>query len=322
MFPALLVPAGKNRSAGENKDLALALKRFHDRTDADDASAVENFLNKHPDSQWRVSLTANLGGHYRHTMQFTRALAAWRETWALGKGSADPKVIDVADEAAAEMAQYYVTLGRTDELQALLKELDGHPLRGAASVRVADVRSALKQMQAHPERVFKCGPFALARICATLGLTNSVNPLVMRELATTNGTSLTQNWLLSKRLGLNYQMAMRRRGAAIPLPCLMHWKQGHFTALTRMDNGRYLSEDTTAPQGWISSKVLDEEASGYFLIPAGPLPAGWDAVTEEEGQNAWGRSAPDATDSDSGGDCTPTGGGYSGGGGRNNQRYE
>jgi len=315
VFPAPVVPAGKNRSAGENKDLALALKRFRDRADADDASAVENFLKKYPDSQWRVSLAASLGSHYRRTMQFTKALAAWREAWALGKDITDPNVKDVVDGAVAEMSRYYVTLGRTDELQALLKELDGRPLRGAASVRIEGARSALKQMQARPEHVFKCGPLALGRICARLGLTNSIRPLIIRELATTNGTSLTQNWLLSKRLGLNYQMAMRKRGAAIPLPCLVHWKEGHFTALTRMDNGRYLSEDVTFPQGWVSPKVLDEEASGYFLIPAGPLPAGWDAVTEEEGQNAWGRSAPDSTDPDMPGDCGASGGGYSGGGG-------
>ena len=231
VFSAPVIPAGKNRSAGENKDLALALKRFRDRADADDASDVENFLKKYPDSQWRVSLAASLGSHYRHTMQFTKALAAWREAWASGKSSTDANVKDIADGAVAEMAQYYVTLGRTDELQALLKELDGRPLRGAACVRIEGARSALKQMQTRPEHVFKCGPFALGRICASLGLTNSVQPLIMRELATTNGTSLTQNWLLSKRLGLNYQMAMRQRGAAIPLPCLAHWKQGHFTAL-------------------------------------------------------------------------------------------
>jgi YD repeat-containing protein len=309
VFTTPLVPAGKIRSDGENKDLALALKQFRNRTDADDASDIENFLKKYPHSQWRVSLAANLGSHYRRTMQFTKALATWREAWALGKDSTDPNVKEVVDEAAAEMAQFYVTLGWTDELQSLINELDGRPLRGAAAVRIQDARSALQQMRDRPEKIFKCGPYALGRICASLGIDNSADPLFMRELATPNGTSLTENWLLSKRLGLNYQMAMRKRGAAIPLPCLVHWKQGHFTALTRMENGRYLVEDATFPQAWVSSKILDEEASGYFLIPAGPLLAGWDAVTEEEGQNAWGRSWPGSGDPNSPGDCTPSVGG-------------
>jgi RHS repeat-associated protein len=315
VFPVPVIPAGTKRVAGENKDLALALKAFRDRADADDASSVENFLKKHPDSQWRVSLAANLGSHYRQTMQFTKAMAAWRETWALGKDSADPNVRDVADAAAANMAEFLVTLGWADGLQALVNELDGRPLRGAAAVRIENARSALTQMQTRPEHVFKCGPFALSRICARLGKNEPINPLIMRELATTNGTSLTQNWLLSKRLGLNYQMAMRKRGAAIPLPCMVHWKQGHFAALTKMENGRYLVEDATFPQGWISPKVLDDEASGYFLIPAGPLPAGWDTVSEAEGQNAWGRSFPQQADGDGSGDCTPNGGGYGEGSG-------
>jgi RHS repeat-associated protein len=287
---------------------------FRNRQNSDDAGAIENFLQTHPDSKWRISLRANLGSHYRQTMQFTKALASWRETWALGRDITDPDAKSVVDGAAAEMARFLVTLGWTDELQALLKELDGRPLRGAAYVWIDYARSALRQMQERPNRTFTCGPFALFRVCASLGLNNpDTLRLIRTELATTNGTSLTQNWLLSKRLGLNYQMAMRKQGAAIPLPCVVHWKQGHFSALTKMDNGRYLVEDGTFSQGWVTPKALDEEASGYFLVPAGPLSAGWDAVTEEEGQNAWGRSNPIGPDPNTSGDCTPPAGGGGGG---------
>jgi RHS repeat-associated protein len=314
VFKEPIVSVGRSLSPAENKDLASALTAFRNRQDSDDAGALENFLQAYPDSKWRISLLANLGSHYRQTMQFTKALAAWREMWVMGKDITDPDVKSIVDGAAAEMAHFLVTLGWADELQALLKELDGRPLQGAAFVWVDYARSALMQMQKRPERTFKCGPFALSRVCASLGLNNPANMrLIRHELAGTNGTSLTQNWLLSKRLGLNYQMAMRQRGAAIPLPCLVHWKQGHFSALTKMDNGRYCVEDGTFSQNWVTPKVLDEEASGYFLIPGGPLPAGWDAVTEEEGQNAWGRSNPRGPDPDTSGDCTPNSGGGGGG---------
>jgi YD repeat-containing protein len=294
IFKEPIIPVGKIASPAENKDLTQALMDFRNRQDSDDAGAIENFLQAYPDSKWRISLLANLGSHYRHTMQFTKALAAWREMWALGRNVTDPDVKSVVDGAAAEMAQLLVTLGWSDELQALLKELNGRQLHGAAYVWIDDARLALIQMQKRPDRTFRCGPVALSHVSASLGLKNPANIQSIRaEMASTNGTSLAQNWLLSKRLGLNYQMAMRKRGAAIPLPCVVHWKQGHFSALTKMDNGRYLVEEGGFSQGWVSAQVLDEEASGYFLIPAGPLPAGWDAVTEQEGQNAWGRSAPE-----------------------------
>ena len=314
VFKEPIVSVGKSLSPAENKDLARALMDFRNRQDTDDASALENFLQTHPDSKWRISLLANLGSHYCRTTQFTKAITTWRETWALGKDVTDPDVKNIVDGAAAEMAQFLVTLGWTDELQALLKELDGRPLHGAAYTWIDNARWALRQMQERPERTFKCGPLALSRVCASLGIHNPTNAQFIRvELATTNGTSLKQNWLLSKRLGLNYQMAMRQRGAVIPLPCVVHWKQGHFSALTKMVNGCYCVEDGNFSQSWITPKVLDEEASGYFLIPAGPLPAGWDAVTEQEGQNAWGRGVPHWKNPDL--PCCPPKEGGGGGGG-------
>jgi RHS repeat-associated protein len=313
VFPVPLVPARTSGSPSENRDLARALKQFRDRTDADDASGLEDFLIRHPDSKWQVSLLANLAAHYRSTMQFTKAMAAWQEAWKLGKTIADPSVKDNVDAAVSELARFLVTLGWTDQLQALLKDLEGRPLRGGANVRIDDARSALWHMQTHPERTFKCGPFSLFRVRSHLNLPEAAHPLIQVERATTNGTSLAQVWSLAQRTGMKYQMALRASGAAVPLPCIVHWKIGHFSALVSTNNGLYLVEDGNFRQGWISPKVLDEEASGYFLIPEGPLPAGWDAVAEEEGQNAWGRSGPPSTDPNLP-PCPPAGGGYSAGG--------
>src|SRR5581483_9906144 len=51
---------------------------------------------------------------------------------------------------------------------------------------------------------------------------------------------------------------------------------------------------------WLSDATLDEQASGYFLVHSGPLPAGWRVVTDLEADGVWGRgvtheSDPDAT---------------------------
>jgi hypothetical protein len=313
VFPVPMVALGKSGSMSENRDLARALQQFRDRTDADDASGLEDFLNQHPDSKWRVSLLANLATHYRSTMQLTKAMAAWREAWELGKTTTEPGVKDIADEAVSELAQFLVTLGWADQLQALLKELDGRPLRGGANVRIEDARSALGYMQTRPESTYKCGPFSLFRVRSHLNLPKADHPLIRAERATTNGTSLAQVWALSRRTGMNYQMALRAPGADVSLPCVVHWKIGHFSALVNTNNGLYLVEDGNFRQGWISPKVLDEEASGYFLVPEGPLPPGWDTVTEAEGQNAWGRSGPPSVEPNPP-PCPPTGGGYGAGG--------
>ena len=104
----------------------------------------------------------------------------------------------------------------------------------------------------------------------------------------------------------------------IPLPVMVHWKLGHFSALTKMQSGYYRIEDPTFAQGYISPNALDEESDGYFLIPNGPLPPGWSAVTLEEGNTIFGKSWPFNNDgTGGGGDCgsgpPPAGGSAEGG---------
>lgn len=91
-------------------------------------------------------------------------------------------------------------------------------------------------------------------------------------------------------MGLNYQMAFRSRGAPIVYPAVVHWNLGHYAALVDRVDSHYLVEDSTFGDNiHISSATLDAEASGYFLIPQGPLPPGWRAVGAAEGDSIWGR---------------------------------
>jgi YD repeat-containing protein len=53
----------------------------------------------------------------------------------------------------------------------------------------------------------------------------------------------------------------------------------------------------------VTQAVLEDESSGYFLVPAGELPSRWRAVEEPEGNSVWGKgvtsnSDPDATTPD------------------------
>ncbi len=40
---------------------------------------------------------------------------------------------------------------------------------------------------------------------------------------------------------------------------------------------------------WMTTRALEEEASGYFLVPGGPLPDGWRPVSATEGGQIWGK---------------------------------
>jgi len=62
---------------------------------------------------------------------------------------------------------------------------------------------------------------------------------------------------------------------------------------------------------WLSDEALDDEASGYFLVRSGELPAGWRAVSDSEANRVWGKgttlkSDEDATTPDDEQTCKPS----------------
>lgn len=90
---------------------------------------------------------------------------------------------------------------------------------------------------------------------------------------------------------MNYQMAFRTPGSGMITPAVAHWKVGHYAAVAgKVSGDRYAIEDPTfGPDLTIDQPTLDEEASGYFLVPQGPLPPGWRQVGPTEGATVWGR---------------------------------
>ena len=81
------------------------------------------------------------------------------------------------------------------------------------------------------------------------------------------------------------------------IPAVVHWKAGHYAALVRELNGRYLIQDPTfGDEIWVDRAALDEEASGYFLVPDQPLPDGWEAVNATEGDTVWGKGNTGSSD--------------------------
>ena len=151
---------------------------------------------------------------------------------------------------------------------------------------------------------------------------------------------------LSKKVGLNYQMAFRlpppdrssRREEApsskseirnpkseieqslltsaatkdkgdFIVPSVVHWKVGHYAALVRQVGDRYLLADPTFGNTvWATRQALAAETSGYFLIPSGDLPRGWRAVDAKEGASVWGKGVTTSSDPGPLSPCDPTGG--------------
>src|SRR5262249_22639575 len=152
------------------------------------------------------------GLEYYHTAYYSRALGAWEEAWALGQKATDAKGKLLGDRAVCELAGMYSRLGRMNELEVLLQSVEKRTFLGGASERINLAREALWMMQNRPEVSFRCGPLALQSILRAdqrLFASCPTNALmaIFNSDSTQKGFSLTQVAELSKKVGLNYQMA-------------------------------------------------------------------------------------------------------------------
>ena len=298
-----LVPVGGKTSPSENVALSKALTEFEKITDQDDDSPIRAFLTAFPKSAWRPALLTNLGLRYRHTGWFLKALAAWDEAWRLGKEEKSPVGKAAMDRTVGELAELNARLGRRTQLEALLKEVKGRTFVGAATEKITGAREGLGLMIHEPGSSFKCGPYALGQICAFENRHEGVQQKISEAKSTDHGTSLDQVCKLSVELGLNYQMAKRTPGSEVIIPSVVNWKANHYAALIREVNGKLLTQDPTfGGDICVSRAALDAEASGYFLVPSGPLPKGWQKIDTAEGAKIWGMGA--ATDHDLSGSKT------------------
>ena len=290
VFEEPLIPVGGEPTAAENKELASALIGFSRRSGPDDFSSLTAFLETHPSSPWAAALLTDLGLEYYHTAHYSLALEAWKQAWLSGKDATDLKGKAIADRAVGELAYMYARLGRMSELEALLKSVKNRSVVGAATERLTGAREGLWNMEHRPEIAFRCGPLALRCIRLATHVRSPGDVEILKSASTQKGCSLPQVADLSKKVGLNYQMAFRGQGAVFVVPSVVHWKVGHYAALLRKEGDRYQLQDPTfGDETWATQEALESETSGYFLVPPGPLPAGWRKVAEDEGSSVWGK---------------------------------
>jgi YD repeat-containing protein len=290
VFDEPLVPVGGEPQAEDTLALADALTVYSSRTNLDDFSSLTGFLSRFPQSAWNPSLLLHLGTEYYNYGYYSEALDAWEQAWNQFKDINDPKAKTQADRALGELARMYSKLGRMQELANLLDSTTNRRLSGPGTQLIGTAKGALWMMQNHPEVSFKCGPSALDQIRSFHSPKLAGNPFLEGAKSTTNGCSLAQVADLSSQLGMDYQAAYRSPGAPVIYPAVVHWKVGHYAAILDHVGDRYLVKDYTFLSSvWMSTAALNEEASGYFLVPPMSLPDGWRTVSETEAKNVWGR---------------------------------
>ena len=289
ILPEPLVPMGGTPTAAENKELSRALLRFHGKTRVDDFAALEAFLQSHPGSAWSPGIRLNLGILYFKAGLISRSIAALEQAWEAAKSAEAPEERRVSDQIFSEYVKMLGRMGRVEALETLLKSVEGRPFQGASSEGVQSAREGLDMMKNRPLEAFRCGPIALVTLMEFTRTGSGYYQKIQDSRSTPKGMSMQKVVELTRSVGMRYRLAKRRPGAPVILPALMHWKEKHYSAVVQKEGGVYHIVDPTFREDlWMTDAALDAEASGYFLVPEGPLPEGWTAVSDEDAASVWG----------------------------------
>ncbi len=288
-FEVPLIPGSQAVQGNENHELAVVLRQTMGRFDDEKMSKVEEFLNNHPDSRWTLALELNRGFWLYHHGYFSLAMNSYKSAWAIGKD--EPGYAQtLANRALAEWIRMDSRVGRMDEMQKLLAVAKTRRTSGITSRYLEQAKDALWVMKNRPGKAFYCGAYALKNILKQDNPQQADNPIFDAIKSTSTGFSLKEVKDFSDRLSMNFQVAKRQPGAKVIIPAVVHWKLGHYAALLDEKNGSIYSKDPTFQnETWLSEKALDEESTGYFLVPAGPLPDGWVSISDEEAAKVYGK---------------------------------
>ena len=298
-LPIPLLSEGK-ADAAEDEALSNCLAEYQLVAADGDLTSLEKFLTTFPNGMRAHALRNNLAQLYYAKGEFSKSYAMWNEAWNSAKNLNTPVGQRLADDAFAGLSRLMVLFGRKEDLSALLSVTSERLLTGTAAEGHLQAKEALSSMENWQEQAFKCGPFALFRIRAKLGLTEPLHPLIEAEKSSIKGTNIAQLVSLSARIGMPMRAVKLTKDQPIPSPSVVYWNLGHYSAITAVDaKGSYIVEDTTFSHPiHITPEVMRAEASGYYLVLNNSVSASQAVVSNEEAGDIWGRMSPPATDPD------------------------
>jgi RHS repeat-associated protein len=269
IFDEPLIPIGEPTTPDENRALAQALRTYVGQDSRERLFPLQEFLSRHPSSPWRASLMASFGTVYRNAGYFTRAAEVWDQAWVLAKTATDPRQRAVADYAVSQWLDLLINFGQIEQVSLRLTELEGRAVGGSAGQRIALAREGVWFLtNQHDEAVFS-GTEAVKSLLGHLrGSEARRNSIVAAYRPPHAGMSLVDMRKLAAQVGLPLRAALRPRNAPIAVPSIVHLRSGHFSAVVEQRHGHYLLRDPMfGGTLWVSRDALEDEGSGYVLVP-------------------------------------------------------
>jgi hypothetical protein len=151
LFSEPLIPMTTASLADENRKLAQAIQAHRARQRHDDYSALLGFVAANRASRWSASIWKTLGGLYRSSGYYSRAMEAWENAYSAARQERSQPASSVADIALGELAELNSRLGRFDRIKELLVDAATRQLSGPAAVKIDAAREGLGRWTTPPK---------------------------------------------------------------------------------------------------------------------------------------------------------------------------
>jgi RHS repeat-associated protein len=275
----------------ESESEALLAAIFSANTNRwpDGLSSLESFIASYPQSAWTPSVQTLLAWAYYDAGRYTLALNNWETVWSATKSFKSAKGKRVADFTLTQWAQLLARLGRYETLVGLMEENRNRDLDRTVLSEWLRIREAVAIMKRNPGASYQCGTFALFNAASALNMKQQASPL--RQVPSpAEGFSLKTLNELSVAYNLGFVAVKREAGAELVVPSVVHWKQNHYAAIVSRSGELYdVLDPTFGHKRSLSAQVINAEASGFFLVHADQIPAGYRIVSADEAATVFGR---------------------------------
>ena len=295
-------------------DLTGALRAHQTRGGAGNAESVSALLAytiAHPLSGFCSSFRLEAAETAWSNGLFIQGLDLLQSAWAEARDFNGESSVRLADEILARYLDRLALLGHKEPLRQLLGEVLE---RNSSAVVVNAIRRGhdiLWFLDNRAERNIFCGFTAANAICVPLGkppIFPDVHSPAEQEIFIRDGLSAFELRAHSLENQGDLRIVRRATGAPIPVPSIVHWSFGHFSALLENEGGLFRLQDSHLKfDNYVSAATIEAQSSGCFLIPgAGDLPPGCTLIPDDEAKTIFGRHCVHHRDDEG---CAPKDGG-------------
>ena len=284
----------------EDALLKKSLLAMRDTNPSRGATDVEAFISAHPNSAWVPSLEANLGRYYFEHGLYGPAGQHWANAWQATHTAKDGSAKKIADFTFTYWTKLLLGLGKMDTLKPLYLETEGRVFDGGSLQQIISItKENYRMMLLDPQAALKCGSVALINLGRSIQGLKFDLPGLDQASPPPTGFSLSDLTALGQKNGINVTAIQWGASRDIPVPSVMHTKDNHYIAITKESKGYYeVLDPVYGEPHWLARADIQQEASGYFLIPNGTVPQDSKLVLYLEAAHIYGTGIPTSSNLD------------------------